>query len=1332
MPVKHSPSDPDSTSPALSHGTLGISALDLTGCMSRDRVSLQRLYQKLQRHLNPASAVNLKRQLTQALQRSQACFQQRRNGVPAISYPAELPICDKVADIISAIQQHRVVIVAGDTGSGKSTQLPKICLQAGRGVAGYIGHTQPRRIAARSIAARLCEELSTTMGREVGFKVRFDDQVNRDSYVKLMTDGILLSELQQDRDLYQYDTLIIDEAHERSLNIDFLIGYLKGLVQTRSDLKLIITSATIDTQRFAEHFHNAPIVKVEGRTYPVEVRFQDERDDSEDPDLPLRIRQTVDHILEREPPGDILVFLSGEAEIKQTLDVLSHPPLKNTLLLPLFSRLSNLEQQLIFQPCQQRKIVMATNIAETSLTIPGIKYVVDTGYARISRYSYRSKVQMLPIEKVSKASADQRKGRCGRVSNGVCFRLYSEQDFLLREDFTEPEIKRTNLAAVILQMEAAGLGDIRQFPFIDPPDPRYINDGYKLLHELAAVDAHHQITPLGRRLARFPIDPRLAKMLLGAEQESCLAEVLIIVSALTIQDVRERPLNKQDKAAESREKFCDKQSDFLTYVTIWRATLELKSGALRKFCRQNYLNFLRVLEWRDIHGQLARLVKEMKLRVNVDSASYNPIHRAILSGLITLVGLKVDAASYMAPRNTHFVIGKRSCLAKNTAKWVMTETLIHTGRVYAFNVAKIHPKWLETAAEHLLKRDYFDADWDEEKGRVIAYERCMLYGLPVHLRREVDYGRLNPSLARDIFIQKALVERQLGCQLGFYQHNLELIEKYENLEAKHRVRNIIVNDDTLYDFYQQRIPAGVCSLDTLQQWLHSDPGVAQGLHLDEALVAKHKTANLPADLYPDTLSLNGHDLPLSYAFEPGTEEDGVSVTLPVFLLHQYQNEEFDCLVPGLLGDKIIALIKSLPKSLRTSFIPATNFAERCLRLIEPGRGLLAQLTLALKSLTGITIPIDAWQLNKLPVHFSMRFRILDEHGELLAVGRDLNQLRISLVGNIRQANVKTQSHPLEIQGLSHWSNGLLPEDRLPLQIELPRAGHLLKKYPAMCDRGEHVDIVLLDNADTAQQVHRAGLCRLFRLRAAQNIKYFRKNISHLQDMALRATGLCSEAELRTALEDLVIDVCLFGEAVVDSEAQAQKGELALSQGMSKQPIPQELPRELAQFEQRCDQAEAQLLTVASEWSVRIQQILDKRWLVLRRLDKETALTKLAFVRTLQDQLGLLFPPQFISVIPNRWLRRYSVYLEAILLRIERHLASPAADTEKQRLWQTYWERYLKLAQKYAENPVHKPNLVQLRWMLEEYRISLFAQGLKTAFPVSPQRLEQLIGLIHGR
>ncbi|MGD8498283.1 MAG: ATP-dependent RNA helicase HrpA, partial [Chromatiales bacterium] len=914
-----------------------LAALDgeIDQCLAGDRAGLRRRLRGLQRRLRERKPIDRGLgALVEAVRTSATRRQSRVSSRPAIEYPLELPVVARREEIAATIRDHPVVIVCGETGSGKTTQLPKICLELGRGIDGLIGHTQPRRIAARSVAARLAEELGGEIGQHVGFKIRFSDHTRPTGYVKLMTDGILLAEIQQDRLLSRYDTLIIDEAHERSLNIDFLLGYLKQLLPRRPDLKLIITSATIDPERFSRHFDDAPIVEVSGRTYPVDIRYRPlvgEDEDSRDLTLLEGIVQAADE-LAGEGPGDILVFLSGEREIREAAEALRKHHPGHTEILPLYARLSATEQQRVFQSHRGRRIVLATNVAETSLTVPGIRYVIDTGRARISRYSWRSKIQRLPIEAVSQASANQRAGRCGRVSEGVCIRLYDEQDFERRDAFTEPEILRTNLASVILQMEALGLGDIEAFPFVEPPDPRLIKDGYRLLHELGAVDQRNRITALGRRIARLPVDPRLARMLIAAEGQGCLRETLIVVSALAVQDPRERPLEHQQAADQAHARFLDERSDFLAYLNLWEyyqvQRLHLSKSKLRRQCRDEFLSFMRIREWIETHGQLRTLMLESGARENEKDASYAQLHRALLSGLLSHIGIRDEAGEFIGARNRRFRVFPGSGLFKRPPKWLMAAEIAETARVYARTCARIEPEWLEGLARPLMRREVFEPHWQRRAGRAGAYERLSLYGLVVVAKRRIDYTRINPVESRELLIRHALVYGEYKGEPTFLKHNLALVDEVEELEARSRRRDILVDEDSLYAFYDRLLPETITNLAAFERWRaeveREDP---KALFFRREALMRHEAEDITAERFPDTIQVGGLRLPLTYRFEPEAEDDGVSVTVPAAALNQLDRAPFDWLVPGLFEERLVALIRGLPKALRKNFVPAPDFAR---------------------------------------------------------------------------------------------------------------------------------------------------------------------------------------------------------------------------------------------------------------------------------------------------------------------------------------------------------------------------------------------------------------------
>ncbi|MDH5359755.1 MAG: ATP-dependent RNA helicase HrpA, partial [Gammaproteobacteria bacterium] len=934
-------------------------------------------------------------QLTSQIEKSAAKRLWREQNLPRPDYP-ELPVSERREEIKQAIAGHQVVVIAGETGSGKTTQIPKICLELGRGTSGLIGHTQPRRIAARSVANRVAEELKTTVGQLVGFKVRFSDHVGDNSYIKLMTDGILLAEVQNDRYLDQYDTIIIDEAHERSLNIDFLLGYLKQLLPRRPDLKLIITSATIDTERFAQHFNDAPIIEVSGRTYPVEQRYRPLEE--QDGDMVQGILQAVDEV-SRIDRGDILIFLSGEREIREVSEALRKHHKPGTEILPLFSRLSAQEQNRVFQAHGQQRIILSTNVAETSLTVPGIKYVIDTGLVRMSRYSFRSKVQRLPIEKVSQASANQRAGRCGRVSAGICIRLYSEDDFLSRREFTEPEILRTNLASVILQMESLGLGDIGDFPFVEPPDSRLVSDGYKLLFELGAVDRRQQITKMGRDLVRMPIDPRLARMIFEANQTGCLREVMIIISALSIQDPRERPMDNNQKADEAHQQFWHDDSDFMALVKLWDSFEEqrhhLTNSKLRKWCEKNFLAWMRMREWRDIHSQLMTQVKESKMRLNEQEADYDNIHKALLIGLLGHIAFKSEEHGYIGARNIKLHIFPGSSQFKKKPKWIMAAELTETTRNYARMVAKIQPQWIEELAPHLLKRSYFDPHWEKKAAQVAAYEQTTVYGLLVNPKRKVNFGPIDPKTSRELFIRAALVNGEYHTHAPFFAHNQKMLDEIVELEQKSRRQDILVDEVILYQFYDERIPERIYSGKHFESWRkQAEAEKPDLLFLQRDYLMRHEADEVTASRFPDQLRIGALELPLSYQFEPGHIDDGVSVTVPVALLNQLPQAPLDWLVPGLIEDKLVALIKSLPKSLRRNFVPAPDFAAAALDAIAYGQGnLFDVLARQLQRMMGSPFPPDELGEEKLTDHLRMNIRVVDEQGKLIAQSRNLTELK---------------------------------------------------------------------------------------------------------------------------------------------------------------------------------------------------------------------------------------------------------------------------------------------------------------------------------------------------
>ncbi|MEW6648113.1 MAG: ATP-dependent RNA helicase HrpA [Pseudomonadota bacterium] len=1284
----------------------------ISECMLTDRAELLRRWHGLRRRAREGKPFDRGlAELESALQAAQQRMQQRAAQRPAVSYPEELPVSTRREDIAAAIAAHQVVVIAGETGSGKTTQLPKICLELGRGVAGLIGHTQPRRIAARSVAARIAEELKTPLGQAVGYKVRFTDRTSPQSHIKLMTDGILLAEVQGDRDLLAYDTLIIDEAHERSLNIDFLLGYLKQLLPRRPDLKLIITSATINTERFAAFFDGAPVLEVSGRTWPVEVRYRpvaaedgtpDADEDSRDRDLPQAITEAIDEVGAINPLGDVLVFLPGEREIREMAEALRKHHLPHTEVVPLFGRLSAAEQDRVFQPHGGRRIVLATNVAETSLTVPGIRYVIDSGLARISRYSPRTKVQRLPIEAISQAAANQRAGRCGRVAAGVCIRLYSEEDFLGRPLYTDPEIWRTNLAAVILQMGALGLGDVEDFPFPDPPDSRAIGDGFQLLHELGAMDSQRRLTDIGRQLARLPLDPRLGRMLLAAEREGSLHEVMIIASALTVQDPRERPLEAQQQSDQKHARFSDpeQKSDFLAWLKLWdyyhEQARHLSQSKLRALCRAEFLSYVRLREWHDIHGQLMALVNELKLRINEQPADYGAIHRALLSGLLGNVALKGEDRQFLGTRNIKLNIFPGSSQFRKPPKWIMAAELVETTKLYARSVAAIEPEWLEPLARHLVKRSWFEPHWEKKSAQVSAYERVTLYGLPIVEKRRVNYGPIDPKLARELFIRHALVEGDFHTRAPFFAHNRQLVAEVEELEAKARKRDILVDEQVLFDFYDARLPAGIYSGKSFEKWREEaereDP---QLLFLTREALMQHAAGTVTENQFPDVLRCDNLAVKLDYHFEPGHAADGVTAIIPLAALTQVNAQPFDWLVPGLLKDKLIALIKTLPKQLRRNFVPAVNFAEALLAVLRPGEGVLLEAAAhQLKRMSGIDIPPDAWQAQELPPHLRMNYRVVDERGKVLGEGRDLAVLQGELSGKVRhtltQAVPQKTETTLERDGLTDWDF-----DTLPASIEVKRHGLTLRAWPALVDQGESVAIRLFESEAAAQAAQCDGLLRLFLLRAREKVKYLRRNLPGITAMCMHyaAVGGCEEFK-----DELVTATCR---------------EAFLAQ--------QPWPCTRAEFVQRLQEGEARLLETGQRLCAALGEALVAFHAVNRKLKGSIAPALLPEMNDVQAHLQQLVARHFVLHTPYFWLLQYPRYLKAVQARLDKCGRHPARERENRMALDRLWQP---LATRLVQGML-TPEQEEFRWLLEELRVSLYAQELKTVQPVSVVRLEKL-------
>ncbi|WP_322761542.1 ATP-dependent RNA helicase HrpA [Frankia sp. Cr2] len=1272
--------------------------------------------------------------------------QRRRARVPMITYPPALPVSQKKDDILAAIRDHQVVILAGETGSGKTTQLPKICLELGRGVRGLIGHTQPRRLAARAVAERIATELGEPDGQPggiVGYKVRFTDQVGGDSLIKLMTDGILLAEIQTDRSLYQYDTLIIDEAHERSLNIDFILGYLKQLLPRRPDLKVIITSATIDPQRFSRHFGDAPVIEVTGRTFPVEVRYRPlvvETDPAAQPPArpPTAIapptgarsgRATTAKAVERDQteaitaavdelcaagPGDILVFLSGEREIRDTADTLTKRALRNTEIVPLYARLSAAEQHRVFQPHAGRRIVLATNVAETSLTVPGIRYVIDPGTARISRYSNRTKVQRLPIEAVSQASANQRKGRCGRVADGICIRLYSAEDFTARPAFTDPEILRTNLASVILAMTALGLGDIAAFPFIDAPDSRSVADGVLLLAELGAVDmegtgtsnkaggvatasGRRRLTPLGRKLAQLPLDPRLARMVLAAEDNGCVREVMVIAAALSIQDPRERPVDAQQAAAEKHARFIDKQSDFLAYLNLWEYLREqqeeLSGNQFRKLCRTEFLNYLRVREWQDIYAQLRQVTKSLGMSVNTAPADPRQIHLSLLAGLLSHIGLAdPEKPDYQGARNARFAAFPGSALFKKPPRWVMAAELVETSRLWGRTLARIEPEWAEALAPHLVTRTYSEPHWEKTRGAVMAFEKVTLYGVPLVASRTVNYSAVDPTLCRELFIRHALVEGDWQTHHAFFHANQELLDDVEELEHRARRRDILVDDEALFDFYDQRIPAHVVSGRHFDSWWkkarQAEPDL---LAFSTAMLIKADAAGVDERDYPDTWQHDDLSLALSYQFEPGTEADGVTVRIPLPVLNQVSADGFDWQVPGLREELVTALLRSLPKQIRRNFVPAPDYARRLLASVAPADGpLLAVLERELGHLSGVDVPRDAWQLDRVPDHLKITFRVVDEAQRTLAEGKDLAALTRALAPTL-QAAVNAAADGVERRGLRTWDFGPIPQ-----LVEQRRAGQPVRAYPALVDETDSVAIAVFATETEARQAMWQGTRRLLLLNAPSPIRAINAQLTNQAKLTL------SHHPYRTATE--LLDDCI---ACAADKLIAECGGPAWdSDGFTK----------LTEIVQ------ADLTATATDVVTKVERVLATAHTIERQLKATTSLALVPALRDVRSQLSGLVYRGFVS--STGWTRLPDVarYLAAIALRLEKLPGDPNRDRERTRQVEQVTREYDELLGRLPPGSSPGEELARIRWMIEELRVSYFAQTLRTPYPVSMERI----------
>ncbi|WP_460954904.1 ATP-dependent RNA helicase HrpA [Parasphingorhabdus pacifica] len=1289
----------------------------LPDLMPQDQRRLRRRIDGARKIRDPHALESVAAEIGTDVEAAEIRIEQRRAAVPKIEYPEVLPVSRRRDDLLDTIRDNQVVIVAGETGSGKTTQIPKMCLELGRGVQGVIGHTQPRRLAARTVAERVAEELDTELGSAVGYQVRFTDRSGDDTLVKLMTDGILLAEIQRDRLLRQYDTIIIDEAHERSLNIDFLLGYLKQLLPRRPDLKLIITSATIDPDRFSRHFEDAPIVEVSGRTYPVEVRYRPLVDDS-DPDEDVERDQTqaicdaVDE-LSVEGTGDILVFLSGEREIRDTADALNQQNLRNTEVLPLYARLSTAEQNRAFKTHAWRRIVLATNVAETSLTVPGIKYVIDPGTARISRYSFRTKVQRLPIEPISQASANQRKGRCGRVSEGICVRLYSEQDFEARPEFTDPEILRTNLASVILQMTSLGLGEIESFPFLEPPDRRQITDGINLLHELGAIDpakkdTSKRLTKIGGKLAQLPIDPRLARMVLEAERNGCVRELLVLAAALSIQDPRERPTDKQQAAGEKHARFTDKESDFLAYLNLWQYVREqqrdLSANQFRKLCKAEFLNYLRVREWQDLYGQLRQMVKSMGMSLNDEPADPARVHQSLLAGLLSHIGLKdtekksgqsgKGPGEYVGARNARFAVFPGSSLFKKPPRWVMAAELVETSRLWARVVARIEPDWVENLAGHLVKRNYSEPHWEKNRAAVMAFEKVTLYGVPLVAARKVAYGRIEPELCRELFIRHALVEGDWDTDHEFFHTNRALLAEVENLEQRARRRDILVDDETLFEFYDQRVGSEVVSGQHFDSWWkkvrREQPDL---LNFEKSMLINEDSTAISDQDYPDTWRQSGHQLALSYQFEPGSDADGVTVHIPLPVLNQIDERGFDWQIPGLREELVVSLIKSLPKQIRRNFVPAPDFAKAALDRISPEQGeLLGALGEQLRRMTGTTVPPDAWDLDRVPDHLKVTFRVIDGDGAKLAEAGELAPLKRQLKPELR-AEISAAANDIEQSGQRTWNFGNLPQT-----YENERAGHAVKAYPSLVDEGESVAVRMFDTAEEQRHAQWLGTRRLLLLNLPSPLKSLQRGMSSSTRLVF---GSSPHGEAAGVFDD-----CLS--CAVDKLISLHGGPAWTEAGHA------ELERK----------ARAQYGSAVANTVSRVEKVL----LAGQRVDSALSEARRSLppeaLADIDDQLAGLLHPGFVTSTGWDRLPDLARYLRAIEQRLDKITTHPQRDQDWMDQVAEVQNRYFDLIDAVPDGKPVSESLRQVGWMIEELRVSLFAQNLGTPQPVSTKRIHR--------
>ena len=1218
-----------------------------------------------------------------------------------IAFPAELPITERVIDIAEAIEAHQVVIVAGETGSGKTTQLPKICLAMGRGVHRQIGCTQPRRIAATSVAARVAQELSTELGDVVGYKVRFTDKVKDTSSIKFMTDGMLLAEIQGDSRLRRYDTIIVDEAHERSLNIDFLLGFLHRLLPERRDLRVIISSATLEIERFAAFFGGAPVIEVSGRTYPVDVLYRPPRDD--ETDLADAVANTVNEIAEMDPRGDMLVFLPGEREIREAAAEIERRALPHSVVLPLYARMPTSDQQRVFQRLPQRRVVLATNVAETSLTIPGIVYVVDTGVARVNRYSVRTGVSQLLVEPISRASADQRKGRCGRTASGVCFRLYDEQDYASRPDHTDPEIKRISLAGVILRMKALRLGDIERFPFLDPPQPRAISDGYRVLEELGAIGDDGRLTEIGEQLGRLPVDPRLGRMILGGRDEGALREVLILAAVLGLQDPRERPAAVQQRADEAHRKFRDEGSDFASYLALWSFWQDARATSSRrqiqKLCRDQFLSYPRMREWEDIHDQLVRVARELGFTPNA-TANAEQIHRALLPGLLSRIGMwSPEARVYLGARQTRFVIHPSSGLGKKPPPWVMAAELVQTSQLFARCVARIDPAWLERAAGPLCRTSHGDPHWEQKQGQVMAREQVTLYGLPIVKDRKIAYARIDPELCRTMFITHALVRHEYVTKGAFMDHNRRLLDEVQRLRDKARRSDMLADEYELGQFFDRRLPDTVVSAKTFEDWRRGaearDPAILE-LALPDILL--DEAAELTPERYPDQLTVGGVAMPLVYTFDPSADADGITAVVPLAVLPQLDPDVLAWTIPGWHEAKLAALLDTLPKAVRKTLAPLDELVRALAARLRPFDGsMLPALERAILERTGERVPRDAWDLRALPAHLGLHFRVVDGRDKVLGEGRDLADLQRTLGGRAKQLWATVPRERYERAGLAAWDI-----DELPASVTLEVGGRSVRAYPALDDRETAVDVQLLESPAAAAAATRDGLRRLILLQ-------LRTTLGKLE---AQLPGALGHGALAAATPGMPLRRQIVLRALDDAFRLGD---------------PDAVPRSRAAFQHLLAEGRDAVQVALAElglFAVELGAELDKARAALKPLAGKPGLPRAVF-DDVQGQLAHVVPPDALRTVPRARLGQLVRYLRAIQVRLQRQAHDPQKDQQKAAQVAPLWQGYLRRRDELRGKGRSLDELDEFGWLVEELRVQIFAPELKTAVPVSPQRLQDL-------